>query len=67
MVTNLAKVHALEINPAVCKTQFRNITAVVVKIDKLVIQGVSGGVCHGLEDALYVNYIHVTKTTCIRS
>jgi hypothetical protein len=50
-----------------CKTQFRNIKAVFVKIDKSVILGVSEGICHSLENVLLVNYIDVTKNTSIRS
>jgi hypothetical protein len=67
MLINIAKVNALEIYRAVCKTQLRNIKAVFVKIDKSVIQGVSGGICHSLENVLLVNYIDVTKNTSIRS
>jgi len=33
MLINIAKVKALEIYPAVCKTQFLNIKAMFVKID----------------------------------
>jgi len=65
MLINIANVNALEIYPTVCKTQFRNIKAVFVKLNKSVIQGVSGGICHSLENVPLVNYIDVTKSTSI--
>ena len=58
MLTNLPTVKTLEIYPLVCKTQFRNIKVVFVKIDNSVIQSVSGGggICHRFENVLFVTF-----------